>query len=219
MNLGELESELALYVQDDSLVVHFKGWINNAILEIANDFALPALKLKDPVSLTITESDWLYDMPSSYMKKLYKCYDSNWDKITISHSLGDIDELDIEHADTGDHITHVAMRDKQIGVYPMAAESINLWFYKLPTDLDGSTDIPSCIPNQYHDRVIIPKVVIKAYHLLMDLATQPPHQSLAWWMSKYRAGLYGEPGGDIGMINCLARDKKVRRHGGSNPLP
>ena len=219
MNLGELESELALYVQDDSLVVHFKDWINNAILEIANDFALPALKLKDPVSLTVTESDWLYDLPSTYHKELYKCYDSNWEKVTISHALGDIDELDIEHTDTGDHVTHVAVRDNQIGVYPMAAEDIKLWFYELPTGLDSSTDVPSCIPNQYHDRVIIPKVVVKAYHLLMDLSTQPPHQSLAWWMAKYRVGLYGEPNGDIGMINCLARDKKIRRHGGRCPLP
>ena len=162
MNLGEIESELALYVQDDSLVVHFKGWINNAILEIANDFALPALKLKDPVTLTITESDWLYDMPSSYMKKLYKCYDSNWDKITISHALGDIDELDIDHDETADHATHVAVRDSQIGVYPMAAEAIKLWYFEKPIELDASTDTPTCIPNQYHDRVIIPKVVVKA---------------------------------------------------------
>ena len=218
MNLGELESELALYVQDDSLVVHFKGWINNAILEIANDFALPALKLKDPVILTITESDWLYDMPSSYMKKLYKCYDSNWDKITISHALGDIDELDIDHDDTGDHVTHVAVRDSQIGVFPKAAEDIKLWFYELPTDLVESTDIPSCIPNQYHSRVIISKIIIKAYHLLIDMSSQPPHQSLQWWKSNYHAGLFGD-GSDVGMIHCLARDKGTRRHGGRCPLP
>jgi hypothetical protein len=219
MNLGEMENELALYVQDDSLVIHFKSWINNAILEIANDFALPALKLKDPVTLTVNESGWLYSLPTTYMKKLYQCYDSNWDKITISHSLGDLDRQNIEHDETADHVTQVAVMDNQIGVYPMAAEGIKLWYYEKPTDLVESTDIPSCIPNQYHDRVIIPKVVVKAYHLLMDLSTQPPHQSLAWWMGKYRAGLYGEPGGDVGMINCLARDKGVRRHGGRDPIP
>ena len=219
MNLNELETELRLYVEDDSLAAHFKGWINNAITEIANDFALPALKLKSTTTLTVTEADWLYDMPSAYMKDLYKCYDSDFNKITIKHSLDDIDTLDIDHDDTGDHVTHVAVRDSQIGVYPMAAEAINLWFYEKPTDLSVATDTPNCIPSQYHDRVIIPKVVIKAYHLLIDMSSQPPHQSLAWWMAKYRAGLYGEPNGDIGMINCLARDKKVRRHGGGDPLP
>lgn len=219
MNLGELESELALYVQDDSLVVHFKPWINNAILEIANDFDLPALKLKEPTSLTITESNWLYDLPATYQKKLYKCYDSDWDKITISHSLGDLDSQNIEHDETADHVSHVAVRDSQIGVYPKAAEGIKLWYYKLPTDLDVSTDVPTCIPNQYHDRVILPKIIVKAYHLLMDLSTQPPHQSLAWWRAKYIVGLYGEPGGDIGMVNSFARDKGVRRTGGRDPLP
>lgn len=219
MNLNELETQLALYILDDSLYVNFKGWINNAILEIANDFTLPALRLKSPTTLTVTESNWLYDLPSTYQKKVFKCYDSNWDKVTIKRSLDDIDELDIDHDDTGDHVTHVAVRDSQIGIYPMAAESINLWFYEKPTDLDVGTDEPTCIPKQYHDRVIIPKIVIKAYHLLIDMSSQPPHQSLAWWMAKYRAGLYGEQGGDIGMLNVLARDKGVKRTGGRDPLP
>lgn len=218
MTLGELESEIALYVQDDSLAVNFKDWINNAILELANDFALPALKLNDPVPLTINKSAWLYTLPSTYLKKLYKCYDSDWSKITISHGLGDLDAVDIEHADTGDHVTQVAVRDNQLGVYPKAVEDIKLWYYKKPTDLDLSTDTPTCIPSQYHDRVILPKVVIKAYHMLIDMAVNPPEKSLTWWMAKYHAGLYGDSS-DVGMINCLARDKKIQRTGGRDPLP
>lgn len=218
MNLNELEAELSLYIEDKSLEVHFKDWINNAVTEIANDFALPNLKIKDPVSLTITETDWLYDMPSTYMKKLYKCYDSNWNKITISHSLDDIDELDIDHDETGDHVTHVSVRDTQIGVFPKAAESIKLWFYKKPTDLSDSSPNLTCIPAQYHSRVVISKVIIKAYHLLMDMTTQAPHQSLIWWKQNYHAGLFGDSS-DMGMINCLAREKKPRRHGGRCPLP
>lgn len=219
MTLAELEATLALYVQDDSLATYFKEWINIAVYEIANDFHLPALRLNEPTSLTVTESNWLYDLPDTYMKKLFKCYDSNWDKITIKRSLDDLDSQNIEHDETADHVTHVAVRDTKIGIYPMAAEDIKLWFYKKPTDLSASTDELTCIPKQYHSRVIVPKVIIKSYHLLMDLAVNPPHQSLAWWMEEYRAGLYGEPGGDIGMINALARDKGVKRHGGKCPLP
>lgn len=218
MNLGELEAELALYVQDDDIATHFKAWINNAVTEIANDFSLPALKLKESVDLVCTESDWLYDMDSSYMKKLYKCYDSNYNKITIKSRLGEIDDLDVEHSDTGSNITHVAVRDTQIGVYPMADETIKLWYFKKPTDLVSDSDELTCIPKQYHDRVIIPKIIVKAYHLLMDLSSQPPHQSLSWWVAKYRAGLYGEVGGDIGMINVLARERKPIRHGGRDPI-
>jgi hypothetical protein len=219
MNLGELEAELALYVQDDSLATHFKSWINSSVTEIANDFFLPALRLNEPTSLTVTESDWLYDLPATYQKKVFKCYDSDYNKITIKRSLDDLDELNIEHDDVNDHVTHIATRDTQIGIYPMAAEDIKLWFYKKPTDLSLNTDELTCIPSQYHARVVIPKVVIIGYHLLMDMAVNPPEKSLQWWIGKYRAGLYGEIGGDIGMLNCLARDKGVRRTGGRDPIP
>lgn len=218
MNLGEIENELALYVQDDSLETNFKNWINKAVFEIANDFFLPALRLNEPVSLTVTESDWLYDLPDTYMKKVFKCYDSNWDRIALKRSLDDLDELDIDHDDTGDHVTHIAIRDTKIGIYPMAAEDIRLWFYKKPTDLVSESNELTCIPAQYHSRVVVSKVVIKAYHLLMDMAVNPPEKSLLWWKAKYHAGLFGD-GSDIGMLNVFARDKKPRRRGGLTPLP
>lgn len=219
MNLEELEDEIALYVVDDSLKTYFKKWINNAVYEIANDFFLPALRLNEPADLIVTEADWLYDLPATYMKKVFKCYDSDWNKITIKRSLDDLDELDIDHDDTGDHVTHIATRDTKIGIYPMAAETIKMWFYKKPTDLAGALEELTCIPSQYHSRVVISKIIIKSYHLLMDMAINPPEKSLSWWRNNYSEGLFGSPGGDIGMLNCLARDKKPRRHGGHNPLP
>ena len=218
MNLGQLESELALYVQDSSLETHFKSWLNNAVYEIANDFFLPALRLKEPTSLTVTESDWLYDLPDTYMKKVFKAYDSDYNKIIIKRSLDDLDELNIEHDETADHVTHIAVRDTQIGIFPMAAETIKLWFYKKPTDLAKDTDELTCIPAQYHSRVVISKVIIKAYHLLMDLSSQQPDKSLSWWRNNYSEGLFGSPNGDVGMLNCFARDKKPRRHGGRDPI-
>ena len=218
MTLEELEAEIALYVVDDSLKTHFKRWINNAVHEIANDFFLPALRLKKPIDIIVTESNWLYDLPATYMKKVFKCYDSDYNKITIKRSLDDLDELNIEHDETGDHVTHIAVRDTQIGIFPMAAENIKAWFYKKPTDLVSDSDELTCIPSQYHARVVIPKVIIIAYHLLLDMTAEPPHQSLQWWKSNYHAGLFGD-GSDIGMLNCFARDKGVRRTGGRDPIP
>ena len=213
MNLGEVNAELDLIVQDASLSANFTRWVNNAILEIANDFSLPALRLNDPVTLSITESDWLYTMPSSYLRKLYKCYDENFNGVTIERSLDDIDSLDIDHNETGGNVTHVAVRDTKIGVFPMAVDTLSLWYYQKPT-----TDDLTCIPAQYHYRVLVPKIVIINFELWQDMAVNPPHKSLEYWHGKYHAGLYGD-GSDIGMINSLARDKKVRRHGGSDPLP
>lgn len=218
MNLGEIKTELELHVRDAQLSAYFTTWTNDAVYEIANDFSLPALKLEEPTTKTVTESAWLYDMPNTYMKNLYKCYDSDWNKITIKRDLGDIDTIDIDHDETGDNVTTVAVRNSRLGIYPMAAETINLWFYKKPTDLVDDEDEPDCIPKQYHRRVIIPKVVVLNYQLLLDMTVNPPHKSLQWWTDKYHAGLYGD-GSDIGMINCFARDKKPKRHGGKNPLP
>jgi hypothetical protein len=204
---------------DASLTPYFKDWINNAISEIAFDFSLPALKLQEPVLLTVDETDWLYDMPPSYQKNLFKCYDSDWNKITIKRNMGDLDATDIDHDETADHVAHVAVRDLKIGIYPKAAEDIKLWFYEKPTDLVDSTDVPACIPGEYHQRVIISKVVIRAYHLLIDMTLKSPHQSLAWWKKNYSEGLYGSEGGDIGLINTFVRDRKPKRTGGKCPLP
>ena len=219
MNLEELKSELSLIVMDSSLETHFTDWINNAILEIAKDFSLPALKLKEPVTLSTTESDWLYDLASSYHKNLYKCADGDWNKVTVRRDLDDIDSLDIDHDDTGSLVTDVAVRDAKIGIYPMADDTLRLWYYEKPTDLADNGDELICIPADYHYRVVVSKVVVRNYHLLMDMSTNPPHRSLSWWRNNYSEGLFGVPGGDIGLINCLARDRKPKRRGGKCPLP
>lgn len=226
MTLAELEAALALIVDDTSLATHFKTWINNAVKEIAGDFNLPGLRLIEPVTLSVTTSTWLYNMPSSYMKKLFRCRNSNGDKVTIYRSMDSIDALDYDHDETGDYVTHIAVQDKQgvterfkAGVYPLANDTLSLFFYRRPTELSLPADELTCIPDRHQDRVVVPKVVIKNWELLQDLVIDAPHNSLQWWKDKYRIGLYGEPHGDIGMINCLARDRKPRRHGGADPLP
>jgi len=218
VNLGEVNAELDLIVQDLSLSANFTRWVNNAILEIANDFDLPALRLNEPVTIATTESDWLYDMPTSYMKKLFKCRDEDWNRVTVERDLDDIDSIDIDHNATGSNVTNVATRDLIIGIYPRAVDTLKAWYYKQPTALVDNDDEPLCIPNQYHYRVLVPKIVIINFELIQDMAVNPPHKSLEYWHRKYHAGLYGDTS-DMGMINCLARDKKPRRTGGSDPLP
>ena len=218
MTLAELKEEIGILIADSSLEQYYERWINEAILEIATDFFLPALRLNEPTLLLVTTSDWLYDVPATYQKKLFRAADSEHTLIRILLDLDSLDDLDLDHDDTGDHVTHVAVRDRKIGVYPMAAESIKLWFYKLPTALDDPGDIPTCIPTAYHSRVILPKVVIKNFRVLQDLVIDAPHQSLMFWQREYQKGLYGEPYGDIGMLNYFAREKPPRRHGGRDPI-
>jgi len=69
MNLERLEEELALMTRDSTLEDYYTDWLNDAVLEIASDFELPDLKLKEPASLSTTESDWLYDLPATFHRK------------------------------------------------------------------------------------------------------------------------------------------------------
>ena len=78
MNLGELETALNLAVNDKSLVGYFTGWINNAILELAADLELPALKTVTPTALDVTTATWLFALPVDFHKKLFRCADENY---------------------------------------------------------------------------------------------------------------------------------------------
>jgi hypothetical protein len=218
MTLAELMEEIGNIVVDASLESFYKRWINEAILEIAADHALPALRLNEPAILAVTTDTWLYDVPDTYQKQLFRAADSEYGLIHILSDLSYLDGRDIEHAETGDHVTHLAVRDRKIGVFPLATESIKLWFYELPTPLDAPDNIPTCIPTAYHSRVIIPRVVVKNFRVLQDMIVAAPHQSIMFWQEEYRQGLYGAPRGDIGMLNFLAREKPPRRHGGRDPI-
>lgn len=219
MTLAELMEEIGNIVVDSSLEPFYKRWINEAILEIAADFALPALRLIEPATLVVTTATWIYNVPGTFHKQLFRAADSAFNPIHILPDLDSLDERDLDHDETGNHVTNLAVRDQKIGIYPKATESIKLWFYELPVPLNAPDSVPTCIPTAYHSRVIIPKVVVKNFRVLQDMVIDAPHQSIMFWQKEYQKGLYGEPYGDIGMVNFLARAKPPRRHGGRDPLP
>lgn len=218
MNLAGLKDELRALGVAGSYSSSFTGWINDAVLEIAADFELPELKLREPTSLSTTTSDWLYDLPSTYHKKVFKCRNEDYTQIGIAREIDYIDQIDSDHDETGDSVTDVAVEGGQIAIYPKANDTLYLWFYRLPVSMSATTDTPDGIPSSYHARVIIPKVIIKNF-LLIGGTDAIAADGIGYWQSRYRAGLFGEPGGDVGMINFFAKSKGVRRHGGSDPLP
>lgn len=219
MNFSRLKQELGFPTHDSALAAMAGDWLNDAVLELAADFELPKLKLKEATTLTVTETDWLYDLPATYHKKLFKVRDSNGDKVSIFKDIDVIDDEDYDHDDTGDHVTMVAFEDSKIAIYPKAAEDLPLWFYRLPVDMSVDGDTPDGIPAAYHERVLLAKVIIKNFRLLMDMAVDMPHKSLDYWQKRYQEGLYSNSYGDIGMINFFAKNKRIKRHGGRNPLP
>jgi hypothetical protein len=225
MNLGEILVELRKIIidtsdGDDTLI----GWVNRAIGEIANDFDFPSLAKLQPVTLPVTQDTFIYDMPEDFQKKPFKVFSNPFpSRVWVCHDWDELDRKDIAHTETGDRVTHVAFQtvgmDTKVGIFPLANDTLYLWYYARPPRLVDNDDVPRWMPEDYHYRVIVPKVIIKNFQLLQDLIKDAPHQSLTYWEEQYKKGLYGEMRGDIGLIHFLARNKQPRRHGGRDPLP
>jgi len=225
MNLGELEATLDLNVQDSSLRSHYASWLNTAILELAAAYELPALRTTTPASIICTTAAWLFSLPANFLKlipgkkRFSGCADSDYNQIRIYRTLEYLDRLDMDHSDIGDHVTMVAVTDTQIGIYPRANETIYLWYYKKPTLLTKASDIPICIPEAYHARVIIPKVTLKAYEHLQDQVENFDPKGLQYWQGKLAAGLRGSPVDGPGLVDYLSKVQGgIRRTGGRDPV-
>ena len=228
MNLEALEASLGEFVEDSKLAQSFGQKLNDTILELAGDFELPALKLLDPVPLTVDGTKWLWPMPDSFHKKLSRVENSSitpWGRIHIHRDIEDLTRHNPAHDTTGDHVTGVATAMQGagwvLGIHPLplAAEALQLWFYRKPAILVKPADAPDCMPPEYHYRVIVVKTVLKNFRMFTDAIEDGPMKSLTYWEELYRRGLYGEPRGDIGLVNYLAKLKGgPRRHGGRDPI-
>ena len=228
MNLEALEASLGEFVKDSELALSFAQKLNDTILELAGDFELPALKLLDPVSLTVDDSKWLWPMPDSFHKKLFMVRNSSltpWGHVHIHRDIEDLNRWNPEHDATGDSVSMVATgmqgENWYLGIrpLPLTQNILQLWFYRKPAILAKSTDVPDCIPPEYHFRVIVVKTMIRNFQMFTDAIEDGPMKSLVYWQNEYKKGLYGELGGDIGLVNYLAKLRGgPRRHGGRDPI-
>jgi len=221
MTLQEIINELFAHVRDDYLRDNFfKAWINSAILSIATDFDLPALKRAMPFNHPVNSTTWLVDMPEVFHKKLFKARNVDFNMVYVLDCLADLDVLDEDHSETGTAITHVAVdtEKRKLGYFPMADDTARLWFFDKPTVLDLPADPLTCIPEPFQRRVVIPKAILICYPHLQDMGMQSPHPSLNFWEGEYSKGLYGSPKGEIGMVHYLAAQTPPRVHLGRQHL-
>lgn len=228
MNLKGMLDYLTALVKDPNIPPGFTQMLNDTCLELAGDFELPALKLLDPVPVTVDDSKWLWPMPDSFHKKLFLVRNSSvtpWGRVHIHHDIEDLNRWNPEHDSTAANVNTVAtgMQGElwYLGIrpLPLTQNILELWFYRRPTLLTKPTDVPDCFPAEYHERVILPKCVIKNFRFFSDAIEDGPMKSLTYWEELYRRGLYGEPRGDIGLVNYLAKLRGgPRRHGGRDPI-
>jgi len=149
------------------------------------ELELPGLRLKLPATLTTTTSNWQYNISAAtppatnhdYMKQVFKVSNSAHLKgIGIDRDVQVIDEIDPDHDETGNDVNRVAIEeltdDAVIAVYPKANDTLNLWYYRQPVDMSATTDTPDGIPSYYHRKALIPLIVLKAFRVYPELATE-----------------------------------------------
>ena len=142
MNLEQMQIELSLIVKDASLQPLLVGWINAAILDVATDYDLPPLALAEPYSLGVDTSKWLWPLPEIFHKNLFMVKRVNADgtQTRLHHIHKDpAHTKGKDHTLTGDHVTELAVipqgKGFYLGIYPLAEDNLNLWFYRRPAVL------------------------------------------------------------------------------------
>lgn len=224
MTLAEMLKELGLVTDDPSIKAQLVDWLHQGIDELAIDYDFPALKRKEPFPLSTNTATWIYTLPETFQKTVFLCTSANYEQVTICRTVDELINKDLRHIEIGSRVTHVAVDDagpkKFLYTYPKANDLLQLWFYEKPDRLEKDGDVPNLMPAEFHRRVILPRVVLKNYVLLQDMAIDPPHKSLVYWENLHREGLYGSPRGDVGLLNWLIKARGgPRRHGGRDPLP
>jgi hypothetical protein len=230
MKLEQMEAELGQIIRSPNLQPFMVNWINAAILELATDYELAPLKLVTPEPLDVDTTQWLWPMPTNFHKLLERVewfdQDGHPRHVRVLHHIDELSGRD--HSRIAEHVHEVAVavqgqtiegQQNYLGIYPKASQALQLWYYRLPAVVKRPTDSPDCIPPAYVRRVIFPKLVIQNYEFITDQILDFDARPLQYWKQKLDWGLWGTPGGDIGMMNFFAKSYcKPRRHGGKDPI-
>ena len=227
MNLGEMKAELSMIIEDARLEPLLTGWINNAILEVANDYDLPPLRLVDPLEFGVDTSKWLWALPDNFHKNLVHCRWLDTDgKLRHVHVHSHINRLEQRnHTVTGDHVRDVAVavqgNDHYLGIHPLATDTLELWYYRKPTVLVKDANVCDCIPPGFEARVIYPKLIIKNYQFIVDQVVDFPivQGPFQYWQGELNRGLFGGRGLSIGLIPYFIKNYDPPRiRGGRDPM-
>ena len=234
MNLKALAELIDGITQDASVAPFVTDWINEAILQVASDIELPALRLVTPESVTVDNSSWIWPLSAKFHKLLFRCgyldaASFQFKKVTVHDRIEDL--MDRDHTKVEDRITSVCTflqedptgggQKAYLGIYPLPAAPVDLltWFYQLPLKLSKPADVCGCIPPEYHERVIPPYVIVKNYQWIVDRVVNVSIQGLTYWEGKVNEAMVGREGGPLGLRYYLAKLKgRPRRTGGRDPL-
>lgn len=228
MTLDEISSEIRQICRDPTIEASITTWVNAASLELAQQFDVPLLRLRQPATLTTTTTDWLYDLTEASHDLGYEYHKLVWKIASSTQATGYPIEWDLQalvdsdstgytgtHTDTGTSILRVAVAGDQLGIYPMVATSLYLWHYRKPLTVDEADDVPEVPDEGFHYPLLVPMVVLKAMRLYPEILSDVPTdntRALALWQGRYHSGLYGD-GFQQGYISSLHKQRGIHVRG------
>ena len=228
MTLAELMLEVRNILRDPTIESSIPTWINQASLELASQYEIPLLRLREPATLATTATDWLYDLSEATHTRGYEYHKKVWRVASSSQTNGYPIELSIDafhdadstgysatHTDTGTEVQRVAVEGDQLAIYPMAAQDLSLWYYRKPFEVEDDDDIPEVPDSGHHYTLLVPLVVLKAFRVYPDLALDTAGdntRALQRWDGLRKAGLFGD-GFSIGYVSSLQKQRGVHTRG------
>ena len=190
------------------------------MLELAGQFEIPALRLRTPATLTTVNTEWLYNMSAAvhvttgyvFHKIVFRIASATKTRgFYLNDTLSALDAVDYLHATTGAAVTRLAVEGSTVGIYPKAPDSLKVWFYRKPIEMDDPTDEPDGMTPEFSYRVLIPMVILKAFRVYPELVSEGDgdnSRSVVWWSERLRAGLVGD-GAQIGWLDAIRKESPL----------
>lgn len=159
------EVTLRLKTADSRVLSKVEDFVNSAIGQIAIDVRLP--NLLSFTSVTTSTSNAYVNLPDDFFGKLLYVGNSTYGKIDIEEKFDKFLEKHPDLTLSGD-VTEVSLLGSVLyySPIPTTATTLAVLFYKSPTTLTLSTDIPSCIPELLHRHTIVPLASAYGYDII-----------------------------------------------------
>jgi len=224
MNFAQLQLECKSVLRDPTTESSIPVWLNDSMDEIAAQFEIPALRLHKPATLATTDTEWVYDIATTvtppvghpewvFHKKAFRIASAHTPLgFVMETPFTVLDDVDFAHTTTGTNVERIAVEDDTIGVYPLANDTLQVWFYRRPVHMVADDDVPDGMPTDYAYKVLIPKVVLRAmrdYPEIQEYGERGDNtRTLARWTQLLHQGLYGS-GYEIGLVDYLRKQRGV----------
>jgi len=143
---------------------------NEGLQDVATQINLPALDTWGEVSVSALASN--ASLPDGFMRELHAVYDA----ARPDHDLPIVSSLSVltkEFGIIGSKSGPIEACCEEDGtIYfapvPVNATSLVVGYYREPTELVDSTDIPSCLPQAFHDACLVNYVAWRLFALMEE---------------------------------------------------